>query len=137
MASNQLRCASIGLAQILQPPGKGILILPKKCKSGDKRNIEDLIFFIFSKFKFLLVIFDESKLNESHFHLYFTHIHSNISKKVLTSHILGTLFNLTLQFTNNAAHNIGSAAFFDQLTFTVQLNSFFHLTTNIIFLVIF
>jgi hypothetical protein len=97
--------------------------------------MEDLIFFIFSKFKFLFVIFDESKYKESHSQLYLTQIHSKISKNVLTSHILGTLFNFTFQFTSNAAHKIGKVAFFDQLTFIVHSRPFFHFTINTFLLV--
>ncbi|MBT3852591.1 hypothetical protein HOF65_00850, partial [bacterium] len=52
------------------------------------------------------------------------------SKNVFTSHILGTLFNVTFQFKSKAAHRIGSAAFFEPLIFILQLNSFFHFTTN-------
>jgi hypothetical protein len=132
IASNQFKCASIGLAQILHQPGKGILILPKKCNKGDNKKIEDLIFLIFSKFKFSFVILLESKCKVFHSHSYFTQIPSNISRNVITSQIFGTLFNVTLPFNNKAAHKIGKAAFFDPLTLIVQLNSFCHLTTNII-----
>jgi len=132
IASNQFKCASIGLAQILHQPGKGIFILPKKCNNGDNKNIEDLIFLIFSKFKFSFVILEESNSKVFHSHLYLTHIHSKISKKVITSHIFGTLLRVTLPFNNKAAQSMGKAAFFEPLILILPFNSFCHFISNIV-----
>jgi hypothetical protein len=115
IASSQFKCVSIGLLQILHQPGIGIFIFSKKYKRAGTRDIEPLIFFIFSKSSFLSFIFDESKNREVHFHLYFTQIHSKISKIVFMSQILGILFNTTFQFKSKLAHKIGKAAFFEPL----------------------
>ncbi|MDP2396569.1 MAG: hypothetical protein Q8S84_08725 [bacterium] len=115
---------------MLHQPGKGIFISQKKYNNGDNKKIDDLIFLIFSKFKFSFVMFVESRFKLVHSQLYCTQIHSKISKNVFTSQIFGTLFNFTFHLISKEAHNIGRAAFFDQLTLTVQLNSFCHLTTN-------
>jgi hypothetical protein len=44
-------------------PGKGIFIFLKKNKIGDKSKILALIFFIFSKFRFLTSKFEVSRFN--------------------------------------------------------------------------
>jgi len=67
---------------MLHQPGNGIFILPKKCNNRESKKIEDLIFFIFSKLRLTLFIFDESKNNVFPSQEYLTQIHSKISRNV-------------------------------------------------------
>jgi hypothetical protein len=60
ITSRPLRCASIGRFPILHPPGNGIKTFQKKYNNGESKKIDDLIFFIFSKSKFLGSRKDES-----------------------------------------------------------------------------
>ncbi|MDR2639793.1 MAG: hypothetical protein LBC61_00155 [Candidatus Peribacteria bacterium] len=106
----------------------------KKYKSAGTRDIEPLIFFIFSKSSFLSFIFDESRNKEVHFHLYFIQIHSKMSKIVSISQIFGILFNTTFHFKSTLAPKIGKAAFFEPLICTIQESSFFPFTSNISFI---
>jgi hypothetical protein len=137
ITSSQFKCASIGLLQILHPHGVGIFISPKKYKSAGIREIDPLIFLIFSKLRFLSLIKEESKISEFHFHLYLTQIQDKISKIISISHIFGILFNVTFPFRSKLAPRIGKAAFFEPLICTFPESCFFHLTSNTSFIIFF
>jgi hypothetical protein len=67
--------------------------------------------------------------------VYLAQILSKIHKKVCTSKISGTLFNLTFHFKSKHAAIIGKLAFFEPFICTLQLSSFPHTTfVNIGFL---
>jgi hypothetical protein len=136
IASSPFKWASIGLLQILHPHGVGIFISPKKCKNAGIREIDPLIFLILEKSRFLSLIKEESKVSEFHFHLYFTQTQLRISKIVSTSHIFGTLFNVTFPFKKTLAPKIGKVAFFEPLICTSPESNFFPFTSNASFIII-